>query len=40
MRPSEIDEFHQYEGKFKDTSIDVEYDDGEADIEVNHMEVL
>jgi len=31
----EIDEFLQNEGKFKDTSIDVEYDDGEVDIEVN-----
>ena len=36
----EIDEFLQNEGKFKDTSIDVEYDDGEVDIEVNQMEVL
>ena len=36
----EIDEFLQNEGKFKDTSIDVEYDDDEADIEVNQMEVL
>ena len=35
-----IDEFLQNEGKFKDTSIDVEYDDGEVDIEVNLMEVL
>jgi len=30
----------QNEGKFKHTSIDVEYDDGEVDIEVNQMEVL
>lgn len=30
----------QNKGKFKDTSIDVEYDGGEADIEVNWMEVL
>ena len=36
----EIDEFLQNEGKFKDTSIDGEHDDGEADIEVNQMEVL
>jgi len=36
----EINEFLQNEGKFKDTSIDVEYDDNEADIEVNQMEVL
>eukprot|EP00253_Pinus_taeda_P021279 PITA_21279 len=28
------------QGKFKDTSIDVEYDDGEVDIEVNQMEDL
>ena len=36
----EIDEFLQNKGKFKDTSIDLEYDDGEVDIEVNQMEVL
>lgn len=36
----EIDEFLQNEGKFKDSSIDVEYDDGEVDIQVNHMEIL
>ena len=30
----------QNKGKFKDTSIDVEYDDGEADVQVNQMEVL
>ena len=28
----EINELLQNEGKFKDTSIDVEYDDGEMDI--------
>jgi len=36
----EIDEFLKNKGKFKDTSIDVEYDDGGEDMEVNHMEVL
>eukprot|EP00253_Pinus_taeda_P007372 PITA_07372 len=36
----EIDEFLQNEGKFKDTSIDVEYDDVEVDIEVNQKEIL
>ena len=36
----EIDEFLQNKGKFKDTSIDVEYDDGDEDMEVNQMEVL
>lgn len=35
-----IDEFLQNEGKFKDTSIDGEHDDGEADVQVNKMEVL
>ena len=33
----EINEFLQNKGKFKDTSIDVEYDDGEADMQVNQM---
>ena len=28
----EIDEFLQNKGKFKDTSIDMEHDDGEADV--------
>jgi len=36
----EIEEFLQNEGKYKDTSIDGEQDDGEADIEVNQMEFL
>ena len=36
----EINEFLQNEGKFRDTSIDGEYDNGEEDIEVNQMEVL
>lgn len=36
----EIDEFLQNKGKFKYTSIDVEYDDGDVDIEVIQMEVL
>ena len=36
----EIEEFLRNEGKFKDTSIDGELDEGEADIEVNQMEVL
>ena len=36
----EINDFLQNKGKFKDTSIDVEYDDGEADVQVNQMEVL
>jgi len=36
----EIDKFLQNKGKFKYTSIDVEYDDGDADIEVVQMEVL
>ena len=31
----EIDEFLQNEGKFKDTSIDVEHDDGEDDVKIN-----
>lgn len=35
-----IEEFLQNEGKYKDTSIDGEQDDGELDIEVNKMEVL
>ena len=36
----EIDEFLQNEGKFEDISIDVEHDDGEADVQINQMEVL
>jgi len=36
----EIKEFLQNEGKYKDTSIDGEQDDGELDKEVNQMEVL
>lgn len=35
-----IDEFLKNEGKFKDTSINGEHDDGEVDIEVNQLEVL
>jgi len=36
----EIEDFLQNEGKYKDTSIDGEQDDGEPEIEVNQMEVL
>ena len=36
----EIDDFLQNEGKFKDTSIDVEHDDAKADVQVNQIEVL
>ena len=36
----EIDEFLQNEGKFKDTYIDMEHDEGGADVQVNQMEVL
>lgn len=36
----EIDDFLQNKGKFKDTSIDVEYDGGEDDVQINQMEVL
>ena len=31
----EIDEFLQNKGKFKETSIDTEHDDGEADVQTN-----
>ena len=36
----EINDFLQNKGKFKDTSIDVEYDDGKDDVQINQMEVL
>jgi len=36
----EIDEFLQSKGKFKDIFIDMEYDNGDEDMEVNQMEVL
>ena len=36
----EIDDFLQNKGKFKDTSIDVEHDDGKDDVKINQMEVL
>ena len=36
----EIEDFLQNEGKYKDTSIDGEQDDGEPNMEVNKMEVL
>lgn len=36
----EIEEFLRNEGKYQDTSIDGEQDNGEPDLEVNEMEVL
>lgn len=36
----EIEKFLQNEGKYQDTSIDGEQDNGEPDLEVNQMEVL
>ena len=36
----EIDDFLQNKGKFKDTSIDVEHDDGKDDVQINQMEVF
>jgi len=30
----------QNKGKLKDTSIDVEHDDGKDDVQINQMEVL
>ena len=36
----EIEQFLQKKGKFKDISIDMEYDDGDENMEVNKMEVL
>ena len=35
----EVNDFLQSKGKFKDTSIDVEYDNGD-DVQVNQMQVL
>ncbi len=35
-----IDDFLQNKGKFKETSIDVENDDGKDDVQINQMDVL
>jgi hypothetical protein len=36
----EIDDFLQNKGKFKETSIDVENDDGKDEVQINQMDVL